>query len=127
MFSTFAHTAVALLSIFEISQTSVTTSAHVEEPVGRSDVVCMAVAIHLGQNGDESVKEAANLLAMYYSGRAQVQLSEPALAEELRTVVPRISGDRWEIEKRRCGEGLDRAGEQLNRALGEVDAQIGGQ
>jgi len=124
MFSTLAHTAVALLSIFEIGQSSVATSAQVEEPLGRSDVVCMAVSIHLGQNGDESVKEAASLLAMYYFGRAQVQLSEPALAEELRTVSPRISGDRWEIEKRRCG---GRAGEQLNRAIGEVDTKNDGQ
>lgn len=124
MFTAPVHAAAALFSVFAMEPTS-SPSAQVEPPVGRADVICFAVAIHLGEAGDETVKEAAQLLAMYYFGRAEAQLSEPVLMEELRTVGPRITGDRWEIEKARCGEGLRHAGEQLNRSVDEVAAQLG--
>jgi hypothetical protein len=124
MFTVLGHTAAALLSVFAMGQTS-SASPQVEPPVGRADVICFAVAIHLGQAGDETVKEASRLLAMYYFGRAEAQLSEPVLMAELRTVVPRISGDRWEVEKARCSEGLIHAGEQLNRSVDEVATQLG--
>ncbi len=124
MFTAPVHTAAALLSVFAMEPTS-SPSAQVEPPVGRADVICFAVAIHLGEAGDETVKEASQLFAMYYFGRAEAQLSEPVLMEELRTVGPRITGDRWEIEKTRCAEGLLHAGEQLNRSVDEVAAQLG--
>lgn len=123
MLAIMSHTAMLALSFLSIGQVQASVPM-VNEPAGREDVICFAVAIHLGQAGDDNVKSAAQLLAMYYFGRAQTQLSEPDLMTELATVAPRISGERWEIEKTRCGEGLREAGEQLARSADTISSGL---
>ena len=123
MINALSQTVAAVLSALTFGQVAPIT-AEDQGPPGRDDVVCLAVAIHLGQAGDQNAKEAAGFLGIYYFGRAQAQLSEAALMEELRAVVPRIAGDRWEVEKSRCAEGLGQAGELLTRSVDAVSAQL---
>lgn len=115
-----------LLSIIVLSiSISSPGMAHIpNEPEvdGREDVICLAVAIQIGGAGGDADQEAANLLAMYFFGKARASMSEERLLEELKDIVPRISGEHWSLERNRCGQELFDAGQMLKRAVGELDS-----